>query len=59
MDLFQQHPNLKIAARDEDIKKYLYQMLHQGGIYDIADQGFANKLVQNLIKGAEGMYVSP
>lgn len=58
-DLFQQHLTLKIEAHEEDLKTYLYQELDQGGIYDVADRGFVNSLVQKLTKGAEGMYVSP
>jgi hypothetical protein len=57
IDLFHQHLNLKIEAHEEDLKKYLYQELDQGGIYDIADQGFVNRMVQKLTQGAEGMYV--
>ncbi|KAJ5613105.1 ankyrin [Penicillium lagena] len=56
-DLFQQHPNLMIEAHEEDIKTYLYQELDQGGIYDIADHGFVNRLVQKLVQGAEGMFL--
>jgi hypothetical protein len=56
IDLFE-HPNIRIEANEEDLKTYLYRELEQGGIYDIADQDFANRLVQNLTQGAEGMYV--
>lgn len=56
-DLFQQHLNLRIEAHEEDLKKYLYQELDQGGIYDIADQRFVNRLVRKLTQRAEGMYV--
>lgn len=57
IDLFQQHPNLKIEAHKKDLKTYLYQELYQGGIYDIADHGFVDSLVQKLAQGADGMYV--
>lgn len=56
-DLFQKHPNLMIEAHEEDLKTYLYQELEQGGIYDIADQSFVDRLVRKLTKGADGMYV--
>jgi hypothetical protein len=59
IDLFQQHPNLRIEAHEDDLKTYLYQELEQGGIYDIADQGFVNRLVQKLTQGSEGMYAFP
>ncbi|PKX95976.1 ankyrin [Aspergillus novofumigatus IBT 16806] len=59
VDLFQQHPNIRIEAHEEDLKTYLYRELDQGGIYDIADQDFANRLVQNLTQGAEGMFLLP
>jgi hypothetical protein len=57
-DIFQYYPNLRIEAHEEDIKTYLYQELHRGGIYDIADEEFVNKLTLMLSQGAEGMYVS-
>lgn len=55
IDLFQQHPNLKIEAHEEDLRTYLYQGLEQGGIHDIADQSFVDSLVENLMEGADGM----
>lgn len=58
MDLFRQHPKIKIEAHEEDLKTYLYQELDQGGIYDIADQSFVERLVQKLTQGAEGMYAT-
>jgi hypothetical protein len=55
IDLFQQHPSLKIEAHEEDPKTYLYQGLEQGEIHYIADQGFLDRLVQKLTEGADGM----
>ncbi|KAJ5491905.1 hypothetical protein N7453_010002 [Penicillium expansum] len=59
IDLSQQHPNLKIEAHEEDLKTYLYQGLEQGGVYDIADQSFVDSLVENLMEGADGMFLLP
>ena len=59
IDLFQQYPNLRIRAQEEDLKTYIYQELEQGEIYNIADQQFVNRLVRKLTQGAEGMYASP
>ncbi|KAJ5167506.1 ankyrin [Penicillium canariense] len=59
IDLFQQHLNLRIEAHEEDLKMYLYQELDQGGIYDIADQSFVNRLVWKLTQRAEGMFLLP
>ncbi|KAJ5808621.1 ankyrin [Penicillium riverlandense] len=59
IELFQEHPKIMIEAHEEDLKTYLYQELDQGGIYDIADQGFVNRLVQKLMQGAEGMFLLP
>jgi hypothetical protein len=55
--LFLEHPNLRIEAHEEDLKTYLYQELEQDGVYDRADQAFVNRLVRELTKGADGMYV--
>ncbi|KAL4985112.1 ankyrin [Aspergillus falconensis] len=59
IDLFQQHPRIRIEAQAEDLKTYLYRELEQGGLYDIADQDFADRLVQKLMQGAEGMFLLP
>lgn len=59
MDMFQHYPSLKIEANEDDLKTYLYQELEQGGIYDIAEQGFVKELVQKLMQGSEGMYAIP
>ncbi|KAJ7284859.1 hypothetical protein C8J57DRAFT_1289674 [Mycena rebaudengoi] len=59
LDIFQYYPNLRIEAHEEDIKTYLYQELHRGGIYDIADEEFVNKLTLMLSQGAEGMFLLP
>ncbi|KAK4865724.1 hypothetical protein LT330_009157 [Penicillium expansum] len=59
IDLSQQHPNLKIEAHEEDLKTYLYQGLEHGGVYDIADQSFVDSLVENLMEGADGMFLLP
>lgn len=46
-----------IEAHEEDLKTYLYQELEQEGVYERADQAFVNRLVRELTKGADGMYV--
>ncbi|OKP00401.1 Ankyrin-3 [Penicillium subrubescens] len=48
-----------IEAHEEDLKTYIYRELEQGGKYDIADQSFMNRLVRELTKGAEGMFLLP
>jgi Cys-tRNA synthase (O-phospho-L-seryl-tRNA:Cys-tRNA synthase) len=52
---FTSHVNVNIAAREEDIRLYLHQELARKGIYEIADETFANGLVETLARGANGM----
>jgi hypothetical protein len=59
IDLSRHHSNIRIEAHEDDLKTYLYQEFEQGGIYDIADQDFVDRLVQKLTQGSEGMYATP
>ncbi|GAB1312273.1 hypothetical protein MFIFM68171_02483 [Madurella fahalii] len=50
---------LNIAARDEDIRLYLHQELVRKGIYEMADEAFAKRLIEKLVQGANGMFLLP
>ncbi|KAK3946180.1 hypothetical protein QBC46DRAFT_1825 [Diplogelasinospora grovesii] len=54
-DRFEGQPSLRIEAQADDVRKYLYQELDHGGIRDIADDSFIDRLVQRLTEGAGGM----
>ncbi|KAJ2972829.1 hypothetical protein NUW58_g9099 [Xylaria curta] len=57
--MFCQSPQIKTEAQKEDLKTYLREELLSGGMYSIADEDFANKVIRALTARAEGMFLLP
>lgn len=50
---------IKIEARDEDIRRYILEQCDAASIHHIADQQFVNQLVDKLTGSASGMFLLP
>jgi hypothetical protein len=47
---------IKIEAHIEDIRHYVVEECNAGNLFDIADQPFVDRLVENLAQRARGLY---
>lgn len=56
-EIFEHSPTLEIKAQEGDIKTYLNHELDRQSITYRADPDFAERLVEKLTQGADGMYV--
>ena len=56
-EIFEHSHTLEIKAQEADIKTYLNHELDRQAISYRADPDFAERLVEKLTQGADGMYV--
>ncbi|OAA63782.1 ankyrin repeat-containing domain protein [Cordyceps fumosorosea ARSEF 2679] len=53
------YSEIKIEAREEDIKRYVLEQCDVADIHQIADEHFVDQLVDKLTRSASGMFLLP
>ncbi|KAM5437912.1 hypothetical protein MaudCBS49596_006473 [Microsporum audouinii] len=56
---FQAHRQIVIQAHESDLRRYLYREIDLADVQDVVDHEFATKVVDTLVKKAEGMFLLP
>jgi hypothetical protein len=49
------YPQITIRAHDYDLSSYMYREMDHAGIEDLVDNTFATKIIETIIKMAQGM----
>ncbi|XWW98866.1 hypothetical protein V2A60_006870 [Cordyceps javanica] len=55
----QTYSEIKIEAQEEDIRRYVLEQCEVANIHQIADEQFAQQLVDKLTQSASGMFLLP